>query len=281
MKRPKDKASSSPGVTDNAWARLRGFTAARIGLGRAGNSLPTQHMLAFQLAHAQAQDAVHTPLDFAALIDALEQRPWNTFGEPLRLHSRAVDRTTFLQRPDLGRRLDEASAECLKEYTTKTRDAYDLAIVIADGLSAVAMAQHTVGFLDALIPRLTDANEPWRLAPIALVEQGRVAVGDHVGELLAARCALVLVGERPGLSSPDSMGLYLTWQPRLRRKDAERNCISNIRPAGLPLEEAGRRAAYLLNEARRRALSGVLLKDRSDEGALVAPAEQTSFLLGK
>lgn len=281
MKRPKEKASSSPGVTDNAWARLRGFTAARIGLGRAGNSLPTQHMLAFQLAHAQAQDAVHTPLDFAALIDALAHRPWNTFGEPLRLHSRAVDRTTFLQRPDLGRRLDEASAECLKAYTTKTGDAYDLAIVVADGLSAVAMAQHTVGFLDALIPRLTDANEPWRLAPITLVEQGRVAVGDHVGELLAARCALVLIGERPGLSSPDSMGLYLTWQPRLGRKDAERNCISNIRPAGLPLEEAARRTAHLLNEARRRALSGVLLKDRSDEGASAAPAEQTSFLLDK
>ncbi len=266
-------------VVDNPWERLRVFTDARIGLGRAGISVPTQHSLAFQLAHAQAQDAVHTPLDFNALLSALTERVWNCFGAPLCLKSRAVDRATYLQRPDYGRCLDDESVSRLAGKQSPSQARHDLAIVIADGLSAFAIAEHAVAFLDELVPLLTgDSGAPWRLAPITCVEQGRVAVGDHVGELLDARCVLLMIGERPGLSSPDSMGLYLTWNPKVGCKDANRNCISNIRPAGLTVSEAARRAAYLLREARTRQLSGVKLKDRSEDSALVQ-TNNSNFLI--
>ncbi|WP_078120304.1 ethanolamine ammonia-lyase subunit EutC [Thiosocius teredinicola] len=273
------KLNDEPIVVENPWERLRQFTDARIGLGRAGISVPTSHSLAFQLAHAQAQDAVHTPLDFNALLAALNEREWNRFGAPLHLKSRAVDRATYLQRPDYGRRLDDESVSRLAGKQPPSQLRHDLAIVIADGLSAFAIAEHAVAFLDALVPLLAnDSDAPWRLAPITCVEQGRVAVGDHVGELLDARCVLVMIGERPGLSSPDSMGLYLTWNPKVGCKDANRNCISNIRPAGLKLSEAASRAAYLLREARTRQLSGVQLKDRSDDSAL-AQTNNSNFLI--
>jgi ethanolamine ammonia-lyase small subunit len=258
------------GVVDNPWRRLRQFTAARIGLGRSGVSLPTNEMLAFQLAHAQARDAVHTPLDFAALTQQLEQlseqQPLLSNEPPLHVHSQAVDRMTYLQRPDLGRRLDEASRVLLQQEQQQPERPFDLAIVVADGLSATAIAHNALPFIDALTQQLANDAEPWSLAPITLVEQGRVAVGDDVGELLNARIALVLIGERPGLSSPDSLGLYLTFAPQRGLHDARRNCISNIRPEGLNYAQAAERAAYLLRESRRLKISGVALKDRS--GAL-------------
>lgn len=275
-----NKHSDEPIIVENPWERLRQFTDARIGLGRAGISVPTSHSLAFQLAHAQAQDAVHTPLDFTTIRGTLMQRAWNGFGAPLHLHSRAQDRTMYLQRPDYGRRLNDDAVDQLQGSISTEHAGYDLSIVIADGLSAFAIAEHAVAFLDELIPRLTtNAAQPWELAPIVLVEQGRVAVGDHVGELLGAKCVLVMIGERPGLSSPDSMGLYLTWNPKLGCKDSDRNCISNIRPAGLKLPEASRRAAYLLNEARTLGLSGVRLKDRSEDDMLEHANRNTNFLV--
>jgi ethanolamine ammonia-lyase small subunit len=239
-------------VVENPWQSLRRFTDARIALGRAGVSQPTEAQLAFQLAHARARDAVHAALDVARLTEALEA---GLGVSCLRLHSAAADRHVYLQRPDLGRRLDAASRAAL------TAGDHDLAIVVADGLSALAIEQNALPFLQALLPRL--ALDGWSLAPLCIVEQGRVAVGDEVGEVLGARAVLVLIGERPGLSSPDSMGLYFTWAPRVGLTDESRNCISNVRPAGLGYAEAATRLHYLLAEARRRGLSGVQLKDES------------------
>ncbi len=266
------------GVIDNPWRSLRQFTAARIGLGRSGVSLPTKEMLEFQLAHAQARDAVHTPLDFPALTQQLEtlaeQYPLLSDEPPLKLHSEAVDRMTYLQRPDLGRRLDEASRVLLQQEQQTPEQPFDLALVIADGLSATAIAHNAVPFIQALCEELQADKQPWKLAPITLVEQGRVAVGDDVGELLNAKTVLVLIGERPGLSSPDSLGLYLTWAPVRGLTDARRNCISNVRPEGLNFSEAAHKAGYLLRESRRLQLSGVQLKDRS--GSLTGPADSLS-----
>ncbi|ASP37530.1 ethanolamine ammonia-lyase [Bacterioplanes sanyensis] len=255
------------GVVDNPWRRLRQFTAARIGLGRSGVSLPTHEMLAFQLAHAQARDAVHTPLDFAALSQQLErlseQHAVLNREPPLLLHSEAVNRMTYLQRPDLGRRLDDASRVLLQQEQHSPKQPFDLALVIADGLSATAIAHNACGFIAALATELQQDSQDWRLAPVTLIEQGRVAIGDDVGELLNARLVLMLIGERPGLSSPDSLGLYLTYAPQRGLNDARRNCISNVRPEGLPWQQAAQRAMYLLRQARQLKISGVDLKDRS------------------
>jgi len=251
-------------VVDNPWRRLRDFTDARIGLGRAGISLPTSEMLAFQLSHAQARDAVHFPLDVDALCAQLAGLSSLPNAAPLHLHSQAQDRTTYLQRPDLGRLLDDASREQLAALPAASSQS-DLAIVIVDGLSSLAVQQNAPAFLAPLLELLQAEAEPWRLAPVTVVEQGRVAVGDGIGELLNARAVLLLIGERPGLSSPDSLGLYLTWNPRSGLNDAARNCISNVRPAGLPYAEAARRVLYLLREARRLNLSGVKLKDRTQD----------------
>ncbi|MDB4837310.1 ethanolamine ammonia-lyase subunit EutC [Marinomonas sp.] len=264
---PKD----SP-VTDNPWRKLQTFTDARVGLGRAGVSVPTKHLLAFQLAHAQAIDAVHSKLNTKKLMTDLEELDWAPdCGEPnkaLTLHSRAKDRATYLQRPDYGRLLNDESANTLDEHQNNGSP-YDLAIVIVDGLSSLAIEQNAMPFLKALLPHLAPKSahdqSPWRLAPICLVEQGRVAIGDDVCERLQANCVLILIGERPGLSSPDSLGLYLTWGGKVGLTDAYRNCISNIRPAGLAYEDAARKAFYLLHEARNLKLSGVKLKDRSDD----------------
>ncbi len=265
-------------VIDNPWASLRRYTDARIGLGRAGVSVPTKHLLEFQLAHARAQDAVHKPLDVAALTERLIAQPWRPANGPINLQSRAEDRTQYLQRPDYGRRLADSSSNLLRDYRSATSNPYDLAIVIVDGLSALAIEANAIPFLESLIPALNNGPEPWLLSPLCIVEQGRVAIGDVIGELLHARCVLVLIGERPGLSSPDSMGLYMTWNPKLGRTDAQRNCISNIRTAGLTYQEASRRALYLLDEARTRKLSGVQLKDRSENDALEVANSNTNFL---
>jgi ethanolamine ammonia-lyase small subunit len=234
-------------------ARLRSLTPARVGLGRTGVSQQTRDLLDFERAHAQARDAVHARLQAAPLISAIREA---TGGDVLRLHSMATDRAVYLQRPDLGRKLDDASRAMLADLQ---RDAREVALVIADGLSALAVERHAVPLLRSLLPRL----EEWRLAPVCVVEQGRVAIGDEIGGALGAQLSAVLIGERPGLSSPDSLGAYITWQPRPGRTDAERNCISNIRAEGLSYTQAAAQLTYYLTEARRRRLTGVALKDAS------------------
>ncbi len=264
--------SRAPVVTPNPWLALRQFTSARIALGRAGTSLPTAPQLAFQLAHAQARDAVHLGLAVPALQAAFTDIG---FADNLALHSAAPDRHTYLQRPDMGRRLNPASRTALlarqgpSAGDAPTPRTHDLAIVVADGLSALAIASHAAPLLQRLRTRLDAAH--WSLAPLAIVEQGRVAVADEVGELLGARAVVILIGERPGLSSPDSLGLYLTWMPRVGLSDASRNCVSNVRPAGLGYDEAAAKLCHLLDQSRARQLSGVDLKDE-----FVADAEVPS-----
>lgn len=258
-------------VAANPWQSLRRFTAARIALGRSGVSQPTASQLAFQLAHARARDAVHLALDHKALAGTLG----NALGLPCAsLHSAAENRQVYLQRPDLGRKLDDASRRML------AAGSYDLAVVVADGLSALAIEQNAEPFLRALMARLSaDSGQAWRIAPLTIVRQGRVAVGDEVAHLLGARAVVVLIGERPGLSSPDSMGLYLTWAPRPGLTDASRNCISNVRPAGLTCEAAAFKLHYLLSESRQRQLSGVALKDETADERAQLEAPQRNFLL--
>jgi ethanolamine ammonia-lyase small subunit len=228
--------------------RLRDYTSARVELGRAGNSLPTRALLEFQLAHARARDAVHLPLAINSLVLELKQKGIDSVS----LSSAARDRDEYLKRPDLGRRLSDDSRERLAGL----RSEYDAAFIIADGLSALAVHRHAVPLLGLLLRDLD-----WRIAPFAIVEQGRVAIGDEIGELLGARMVVVLIGERPGLSSPDSLGAYLTWQPRAGRTDAERNCVSNIRAEGLSYELAAHKLQFLMNESRRLKLSGIQLKE--------------------
>lgn len=242
------------GAPLDAWAPLRGLTAARIALGSAGTSLPTARLLEFQADHARARDAVHAALDAEALAERLADA-----GLPvLHAHSAAPDRAVYLQRPDLGRRLDEASRARLAAAADGPREAV---FVVADGLSALAVERHAAPLLADVAGRLRAAG--WRMGPIVVVRQGRVAIGDEIGALLGAGLVAVLIGERPGLSAPDSLGVYLTHDPRPGRVDAERNCISNIRPAGLPSPAAAHTLAWLMTEARRRALTGVALRDES------------------
>jgi ethanolamine ammonia-lyase small subunit len=238
--------------------RLRDYTSARVELGRAGVSLPTRALLEFQLAHAKARDAVHLPLAVNSLVLELKQKGIDSVS----LSSAARNRDEYLKRPDLGRRLSDDSRARLAGL----RSEYDAAFVIADGLSALAVHRHAAPLLDLLLRDLD-----WRIAPVAIVEQGRVAIGDEIGEALGARMVVVLIGERPGLSSPDSLGAYLTWQPRPGRTDAERNCVSNIRAEGLSYEVAAHKLLFLMNESRRLKLSGVGLKEnaRSVGGAII------------
>lgn len=268
-----------PPVTAAGWQGLRRYTAARIALGRAGHSLPTAPHLAFQLAHAQARDAVHLPFDAAGVAVAIQACGFKT----ITLHSAAADRLIYLQRPDLGRRLDEASRQQLlaRRAGRSTAERFDVAFVVADGLSALAVHQNAAPLLAAITARLAaDTTPPWRIAPVALVAQGRVAVGDETGELLDANAVVVLIGERPGLSSPDSLGLYITWAPRAGLTDASRNCISNVRPAGLSIDAAAAKLHYLLAESRRRQLSGVALKDETEAPpASLGESSAASFLL--
>lgn len=265
-----------PHVTPAGWGTLRRFTDARIALGRAGHSLPTAPHLAFQLAHAMARDAVHLPFDahgVAAGVQALGL-------DAVRLHSAAADRATYLQRPDLGRRLDEASRALLQQRPSAQ---VDLAFVVGDGLSALAIHQNAVPLIAATVQRLQADAQPWSIGPVAVVEQARVAVGDEAGAGLKARCVVVLIGERPGLSSPDSLGLYLTWNPQPGLTDANRNCISNVRPAGLAIEAAAAKLVHLLGAARTGRISGVGLKDDTDDAAAALGSgndPSRNFLLG-
>ncbi|MFY0728681.1 ethanolamine ammonia-lyase subunit EutC [Pseudomonas sp. NFX15] len=261
----------------NPWLELRRLTPARIALGRTGTSIPTRAQLDFQYAHAQARDAVHLPFDHPALRAQLAERG----RESLLLHSAATDRNTYLQRPDLGRKLSDASAQTLRDVAAAHPGGVDLVIVVADGLSALAVHRHTLPFLARLEAQMAD--DDWSVAPVMLVEQGRVAVADEIGELLGARMTVILIGERPGLSSPDSLGLYFTYNPKVGLTDAYRNCISNVRLEGLSYGMAAHRLLYLMREACRRQLSGVNLKDEAKVQTLDSETGadmKGNFLLG-
>jgi ethanolamine ammonia-lyase small subunit len=255
----------TPPTAPDRWATLAALTPARVALGRTGASLPTREVLAFALDHARARDAVHIPFDAAAVAHQIE-----TLGfEALQVDSAASDRATYLRRPDLGRRLAPESRARLEQ---RVRSEPDVLVVVADGLSSTAVHAHAAPLLEALVPHAT--AQSWRLGPVVLAHQGRVALGDEIGALMGARFVVLLVGERPGLSSADSLGAYLTFTPQVGRSDAERNCISNIRPAGLGYENAAARIAWHVAESLRRGYSGVALKDESATTRLVGPGER-------
>lgn len=242
-------------IARDPWQSFARLTPARIALGRTGASLPTEEVLRFSLAHAQARDAVHMPFDATGV----EQQIRELGFETLQVASAAPARDIYLRRPDLGRRLSEESRTRL---ASRDGTPVDLAIVVADGLSAAAIHAQTAPFLAAFKPWIE--KEGWSIAPVVLASQARVALGDEVGELMKARALVVLVGERPGLSSPDSLGLYLTLAPKVGRSDAERNCISNVRSEGLSHPLAAFKLAWHIREALRLGLTGVGLKDESD-----------------
>tara|TARA_B100001939_G_scaffold283511_2_gene252915 strand:+ start:85317 stop:86255 length:939 start_codon:yes stop_codon:yes gene_type:complete len=258
--------SSIADSPDTTWSRLKSLTAARIALGRAGASQPTQAMLSFQLDHSRARDAIYSDLDTSSMEDALKKSGLSV----THLQSQAADRSQYLKRPDLGRKLSESSTARLKKLAGKrklasgTESNYDIVFVIADGLSARAVQDHAARFIE--IFQTLNRDESYRIGPVCIVEQGRVAIGDPIGEILNASLVAVLIGERPGLSSPDSMGLYLTYSPRIGTTDERRNCISNIRPQGLPLTEGAKRFQYMARQSLTRKLSGVFLKDDRKAG---------------
>ena len=239
---------------DALWADLRHLTAARIGLQRTGASLATGPLLEFQLAHARARDAVREPLDEARLIADIAGLGQSV----LTAASAAPDRQHYLMRPDLGRRLAPGTEVALKPHAS----GYDVVFVVSDGLSARAVQTHAAPVLAAVLPALR--AQGLRVAPLVIVRHGRVAIGDAVANGLRAECVVVLIGERPGLSAPDSMGAYLTWHPGAETTDADRNCVSNIRPEGIGYADAAFKLAHLVGAMRVRRLSGVLLKDDSD-----------------
>ena len=240
-------------VSSDPWKDLKRFTDARIALGRSGVSLPLRETLSFRLAHARARDAVHTPFQTEEIIRQLQAGGLTCLG----LHSAVSSRDEYLTRPDKGRRLEECSRELLESYPDKR---FDICLVLSDGLSSRAVHENAVPFIRTFARTLAPTG--LRLSPISVVQNGRVAISDEIGELLQARLSVILIGERPGLSSPDSMGCYLTWNPRVGTTDEARNCISNIRGAGLPVPESVCKLTYLVEEAFRMKTSGVELKDR-------------------
>lgn len=240
------------------WRRLAQSTPARLRLGRSGAGLPTRETLRFSLAHAQARDAVHASLD----ADGLERDLAALGLATVRVSSRAAGRDSYLLRPDLGRTLADAGRERL---TGSGAGPVDLALIVADGLSARAVTAHAAKVVAALLPPVRQAG--WRIGPVAIAEQARVALGDEIGAILHARMALMLIGERPGLSAPDSLGAYLTFAPQPGRTDAERNCVSNIHHAGLSYDEAAFKIAWLVREGLARETTGVALKDESTDRA--------------
>ena len=236
----------------DAWASLRATTGARIGLQRSGDALALAHVLELQHAHAVARDAVHTALDLERL--EADLLPWPC----VRVRSRAADRPTYLRRPDLGRRLDPESIASL------AKGDYDVVFMLGDGLSATAVQRYAAPLLLACLSRLP----PLRVAPIVVAEQARVALGDEIGERVGARLCAMLIGERPGLTVADSLGVYLTWAPRIGRRDHERNCVSNVHRAGLGTEQAASTVVWLLREALGMRLTGVGLKEEATPGTL-------------
>jgi ethanolamine ammonia-lyase small subunit len=258
-------AAPAASVVEDPWSHLAQLTPARIALGHAGCGLPTREVLRFALAHARARDAVHTRFD----VERIEAAIRGVGFETLTVVSAAASREIYLRRPDLGRRLSAASRTMLEARSTGD---VDLAFVVADGLSSAAVHVQAVPLIAALAPLIAQAG--WRAAPVVLAREARVALGDEIGALLKARAVVLLVGERPGLSSPDSLGIYLTFAPKIGRTDAERNCLSNIREEGLAPQTAAVKLIWLLREAFRRQLTGIALKDDSDRA--LAPAGTTT-----
>ncbi|WP_176082810.1 ethanolamine ammonia-lyase subunit EutC [Martelella sp. HB161492] len=249
-----DRKSQKNRVLNDPWERLKQYTDARIAIGRSGSSLPTREVLGFALAHARARDAVHTRFD----ADAVEQG-LNALGlQTIRVKSRAADRAEYLTRPDFGRRLLPEDADRLAALDGKP---CDIALVVADGLSSAAIGENAVSFISALLHELKESR--FTIGTVAIVENGRVAIADEIAAHLHARLVVMAIGERPGLSSADSLGAYLTFAPKVGRSDAERNCISNIRKDGLKLPVAAGKAAWLIREAMRRGLTGVNLKEET------------------
>lgn len=262
---------NKPAIAQDPWHSLKQFTPARIALGRAGISLPTRACLDFQLAHALARDAVNIPLDFAGLAQRLNVQGYQT----LALQTQAENQSVYLQRPDLGRLLSASASACLQRATPS---AADVVVVVADGLSSTAIEHHAVPFLSLLLPELQENG--YRLPPVCLVKYGRVAIGDAIAEHFAARLCIVLIGERPGLSSPDSLGIYFIYQARSGiSTDAERNCISNIHNNGLSYHQALKKLLFLINESEKLQFSGVNLKDETNDLELNDPQKQANFLL--
>ena len=247
-------AFSALSQTD-AWEKLKQFTDARIALGRAGCSIPSQPMLEFQLAHAQARDAVFHSLDINQLMQQLSQENLPS----IHVQSQASIKEVFLKRPDLGRLLDASSKEKLMSHRLHHSNHYDVCIVMGDGLSAQAIEENALKMTMSLQSHFKNLN--WSLAPIIIATGSRVALGDQIAEILKTPLLIMMIGERPGLSSPDSMGIYFTWNAHTGCLDAERNCISNIRPAGLSIPIATQRLIELMKKSKELQLSGIYLKD--------------------
>ena len=244
-------------MTRDPWANLKRFTDARIGLGRSGSAMPTREVLNFALSHAMARDAVTTPIDWAPIEQGLQDLGLKAH----RVSSATRDRSEYLRRPDLGRKLSDTSRAELLRVMKGGAARPDLVVLVGDGLSSMGVAVNILPMMSALLPHARQAG--WKIGPVLLANDARVALGDEAGEILGAKAILVLIGERPGLSSPDSLGAYLTFAPRVGLKDADRNCISNIRLRGLSYDESAFKAAWLLREAFRRGVTGVNLKDES------------------
>ena len=254
MKNPNELISAEHHSPD-PWKQLKSFTRARIAIGRVGSSLPTREVLDFGLSHAMARDAVHLPLDINALEVVVQAQGFSTISAK----SMATDRATYLLRPDWGRRLSEQSLTALTQH--KSAKPIDFLIVIGDGLSSLAVARHVAPLLAEMRELLPS---DWHIGHVVIASQARVAIGDEIGQALQARMVAMLIGERPGLSSPDSLGIYLTYNPKLGLSDADRNCISNVRPEGLNYAAAAKKLVWLAKEAMRLKVTGVALKDESD-----------------
>lgn len=248
----------------DTWDTLKQYTDARIALGRAGCSIPSQPMLEFQLAHAQARDAVFQTLDVKILAEKLNQEDLKT----LHVQSQANSKEIFLKRPDLGRLLDAESKEQLMSYRRHHSTHYDVCIVIGDGLSARAIEENAFEMILSLQSHFNKLN--WSLAPIVIATGSRVALGDQVAELLNVSMLIMMIGERPGLSSPDSMGIYYTWNSQTGCLDSNRNCISNIRPAGLNIPIATQRLIELMKNSKKLQISGINLKDNHQTETVIA-----------
>ncbi|MBK1665359.1 ethanolamine ammonia-lyase [Rhodospirillum rubrum] len=265
-----------PPVVD-PFARFRAATRARVGLGRSGDALPTTALLEFQIAHARARDAVHGAIDAEALARAFAPLPTAT------VHSAASDRAVYLRRPDLGRRLDDESAARL-DALGEAGQGWDVVFVIADGLSAAAVAAHAQATVRAALETLGGRLS---VGPLVIASQSRVALGDDIGARLKARMVAVLIGERPGLSVADSLGVYITFDPRPGRRDSERNCISNIHADGLHADQAARTLCWLVEEGLRRRITGIGLKEEAQprlgagEGGNLPPVLDPSDRLGE
>lgn len=259
----KDADAPKPSVTQSPWADWRSVTPARLALGRVGAGMPTDEVLRFGWAHAMARDAIHAALDTEALETALHAQGWNVS----QVRSRAPDRTTYLRRPDLGRVLDPNDIERLSQS--------DLCVVIGDGLSSLAVERHATPLLDALKAHLASELQH---ASVVIATQARVALADDIANVMNAKLSIMLIGERPGLSSPDSLGIYITHAPFTGRSDADRNCISNVRPEGLSYSAAAFKLAWLVRQALRRRLTGVDMKDESDHALLAGGSANTARL---